>query len=279
MTLPKDNPKAFCKAFILRELENNKKREIWMSYWPTMKRLADRADELESVFNEIVDSFGYSDKYEGVPPSNTYVWLILEHVWFSSDFCREDVVDARVNFRELNEIKDTIVELSSKLAFSLRRQDELYERSGFQRSDYQAVDDMIELASSDNYLFQSYLSDKLKALSGQYDLKYWPSRADVVEAISDFEVVQPCPRHFELPSAVINGRASDIKDFVLAFDGSFDNESNGLPVGFRFSNKAMAEIINIVLNLSSEKLASPDAIKTVRNRYSESNVVNWKRLN
>lgn len=272
MTLPKKNPKVFCRAFISRELEENKSNNIWMSYWPIMERLIERSDELELVFNEIVENFGYSDKYEGYPPNNSTVWLILEHIWFSSDFCKKEIVNARHEFRELIELKERIVDLSSRLAYDLRRQTELYEYSGFQRNDYQAVDDMIEQASKDNCLYRSHLSPKLKALNGQYDSKYWPNRAEVVEAIANFESIQPIPRHQELPDAVINGRASDIKDFVLAFDKMFD-DMNDLPDGFRFSNKAMAEIINIVLNLSPERLVIPDAVKTVRNRYADKDCV------
>jgi len=104
-------------------------------------------------------------------------------------------------------------------------------------------------------------------LGYQYDLKYWPSRADLIETIADFESLQPEPTHMDIPDNVLDGRASDIKDFVLAFDNKFD-DMNGLPTGFRFSNNAVAEIINVILNLSAERLTSGDAVRIVRNRYA-----------
>jgi hypothetical protein len=267
MTLPKNNPLAFCKAFISRELEENKASNIWMTYWPVMERLIARAEELTIVFDEIVEKFGYSDRDEGYPPNNSYVWLILEHIWVSSDYCKADVVNARADLQELKKLQKEIVEQSSKLADSLRKQNEFYESSGFHRQDYQSVTDMIDLASESNGLHKSHLSPKLKALSTQYDLKYWPSRAGVIQAIADYEKKQPLPKHEQLPDTVIKGRASDIKDFVLAFDRKFD-DMNGLPSGFKFTNKAMAEIINVVLDLQPDKLVTPDAIKTVRGRYN-----------
>jgi len=272
MTLPKNNPQAFCKAFISRELRKNKASNIWMTRWPIMERLIERADELTIVFEEIVEKFGYSDTEEGYPPDNGYVWLILELIWTSSGFCKTEVTNARADFREFQRLQEELVALSTKLANSIRKQSELYESSGFIRHEYQSVSDMIELGCENNGLYQLHLSPKLKSLRYQYDSKYWPSRADIVQAIADFEDCQPLPKHQEYPDAVINGRASDIKDFVLAFDSKFD-ETNSLPNGFRFTNKAMSEIINVVLDLPPDKLASADAIKTVRNRYNAESCV------
>ena len=127
---------------------------------------------------------------------------------------------------------------------------------------------MIELASEENYLYKSYVSDKVQSLRGQFDLKYWPTRAGIVDSIASFERVQPSPSHSEIPESVLKGRASDIKDFVLAFDSNFDG-FNGLPSNFRFSNNALADIINIILNIPSDKLVTGDAVRIVRNRHSE----------
>lgn len=266
MTLPKDNPTQFCRAYIERELRDNQERSIWMTYWPVMRRMIDRSNELKQPFAELVDKFGYSDKYEGVPPFNTYIWLVLEHIWMSIDFDKSDVGKARNEYKELLNIQTEIVDTASYLASMLRRQDELYETSGFRRSDHQFIGDLFEQASDGNYLHQTHVSPKLEALLGQYDLKYWPSRADLVEAIAIFEELQPEPVHSELPKDVIDGRSSTIKDFVLAFDKAFMN-SNGLPRHFKFTNSAMADIMNVVLDLPVEHLVTGDAIRIVRHRY------------
>lgn len=268
MKLPTSSPTAFCKAFIERELKSNEQEKIWMTYWPVMERMIERADELTLAFNELINKFGYSDKFDGYPPNNSYIWLTLEYIWMSIDFCKNDVVQVRLDLKELNTLKEEIVELSEQLAFALRRQDEVYELSGFKKSDYQTAVDMIELASEDNHLYQNYVSDKIQSLPGQFDLKYWPTRADVVESIASFERTQPSPSHSELPESVLKGRASYIKDFVLAFDSNFDG-LNGLPSNFRFSNNALADIINVILNIPSDKLVTGDAVRIVRNRHSE----------
>ncbi|MGI2171089.1 hypothetical protein ACROAE_13030 [Shewanella sp. MF05960] len=268
MVLPTSSPTAFCKAFIERELKSNKQGHIWMSFWPVMERMIERSNELTPVFDELIGKFGYSDKFDGYPPNNSYIWLTLECIWMSINFCKKDVVQVRLDLKELNTLQEEIVELSERLALALRRHDKVYELSGFKKSDYQTAVDMIELASEDNHLYQNYVSDKIQSLLGQFDLKYWPTRADVVESIASFESRQPSPNHSELPENVLKGRASDIKDFVLAFDNSF-NGFNDLPSGFRFSNNALADIINVILDLPSDRLATGDAIRIVRNRHNE----------
>ncbi|MCL1082974.1 hypothetical protein [Shewanella psychromarinicola] len=65
MVLPTNSPTAFCKAFIERELKSNRQGHIWMTYWPVMERMIERADELTLAFNELIKKFGYSDKFDG----------------------------------------------------------------------------------------------------------------------------------------------------------------------------------------------------------------------
>ncbi|PAJ73392.1 hypothetical protein CJF42_16130 [Pseudoalteromonas sp. NBT06-2] len=260
--LPKDSPLVFCKAFINRELESNKCSGILSSYWEVMERIIERADELKSAFDELVSKFGYSDKQQ-----NANLWMTLEHIWLSVDYNKEDVIKNRDDYREYVILQKEIIDLSFKLAKKLRRQTELSNYSGIEREDCQFVDDMIHQASEANYLYEHHLGPKMKSLGNKYDSKYWPSRAEVIEAIGNFERQHIEPTHTELPMTVIEGRATDIKDFVLAFDGQFDKHSNDLPEDFKFSNNAMADIINIILDFPPEKMTTPDAIRIVRNRY------------
>ena len=72
MTLPKSTPTEFCKAFIQRELESYQgDQPIWMSYWPILERMIERTEELKRPFSELIDRFGYADKFEGYPPENS----------------------------------------------------------------------------------------------------------------------------------------------------------------------------------------------------------------
>lgn len=268
MTLPRNNPTSFCRAFIQRELTSYKEASIWGSYWNTMELLINRSRELTLAFDELIASFGYSDKFEGSPPTNSYIWLVLEHLWCSIDFRKELIVNAREHLKELELLQNDITKLALELSEKLTRQSELYDASGFIKSDIQTLDEMLELASTNNNLYQSYISKEISSLFYQYDSKYWPTRADLVSAIAEFEEQQPSPSHIQYPDIVLDGRESNIKDFVIAFDNKFD-EHNGLPTGFRFSNNAMADVVNVVLELPVNKMASGDTVRNIRNRFKE----------
>lgn len=283
--LPKTSPTDFCKAFIERELLSFQGKgdtpivgTIYMSYWPVMTRMIKRASELTIPFTELIEAFDYSDYQEGYPPQNERIWLPLEHIWTSIDYRRIDVVQARDNLKELEYLHEEIINLSERLASAIERQTELYERSGFRRTGYQEATDLLNMGAEHNGHYRLYIKDSIQQLSREYDLKYWPNRSDMVRAIATFERMQSISEgHNELPEEVLEGRASDIKDFVIPFDAKFD-EANGLPTGFRFSNKAMADIINVILDLAPEKMITADTVRTIRNRYS-SKKLQRKRVN
>lgn len=261
MKLPKNTPTEFCRAFIARELESYKEDKIWMSCWSTMERLIDRSNELELVFEEIVKCFGYSDKHE-----NSKLWLVLEHVWHSAEYSKDEIIQARINQKEISALNSEVVKLSEELAASLKKLDHLYKISGFIKPRHQTVVDIIEQGAKGNYHYETHVSEKIRSLECEYDYKYWPEISDVISSIALFESSLPLPEHLDIPSNVLNGRVSDIKDFVLAFDNAF-YDSYDIPDTFRFSNNALSSIINVVLDLPVEKIVTGDSVRLVRNRY------------
>lgn len=261
MKLPTTDALTYCRAFIYRELDNYRKSGIWPSYWPVMTRILARADELKRPFDELVGAFGYTDKQE-----DDRLWLTLEHFWFSTDYARGEIVRIRQDAKELRALSDEIIDLATRLAEALARQEELYATSGFERAAYQTTLDLVALASVGNYLHEQYVADELQVLRRKYELKYWPTRIEMIEAVANFERGQPEPTHEYLPEQVMHGRASDIKDYVLAFDATFDGP-NSLPNGFRLGNHALADVANVVLNLPPDQLTDGDAVGLIRRRY------------
>ncbi|MBP2699504.1 hypothetical protein [Photobacterium lucens] len=261
MNLPKTTPTEFCRAYIERDLQNFIENNKYKDRQKVMKQMLLRSDELSIMFRELVDAFGYSDKMD-----SPHLWLTFEHIWDSYELAQESIVASREMLKSIKKNTKDIIELAQKLSQALREQEELYRSSGFCKQEYQSVFDMIEQGGKDNGYYEFALSEKLRSLDGQFDLKYWPKRADIVESIALFESNLQEPEHSIIPDVVMKGRVSNIKDFVLAFDSAFD-ELNDLPDGFRFSNNALAEIINVVLDVQVDKLVTADAIRLVRNRY------------
>lgn len=64
MSLPEKNPTTFCTAFVKDELSDYRQKEIYMSSWSAMSRMIERANELSSAYDEIINAFGYSSKQQ-----------------------------------------------------------------------------------------------------------------------------------------------------------------------------------------------------------------------
>ena len=69
------------------------------------------------------------------------------------------------------------------LASLLEERSEIDNTSGFASDTHNHIVDVIDAASRENGFYRSHLKDELKPPSRRYDLKYWPSLAEVVQVI------------------------------------------------------------------------------------------------
>lgn len=105
----------------------------------------------------------------------------------------------------------------------------------------------------------------MKKLDNEYDGKYWPQLEDLITAIGNFESSRDLPTQGYLPEEVMGGRKSIIKDFVLGLDLDI-YRCRQIPKSFSFSNASMASIVNVVLDLPADTLATAEAVCVIRNR-------------
>lgn len=275
--LPNSRPSEFCVAFIERELKSFKEASIYMTSWDTMERMIERSSELERVFQELIERYGYADKLDMTAPEaeRQAVWLILEHIWSSTSYVGEKVAIARLDKAELNRLNTKIVTLAEDLASAISQQEELYRESGFSCGQFQTARDMLDGASNDNGHYSIGPKDEIDSLSAQYDLKYWPSREDLISEVAMFQGLVPTPTHYLFSESTLNGKKSAAKDFVITFDEVIEemicSQISGLSEGCKFSNNAMADIYNVSLNKEPSEYIDGDAIRKVRYRHALKN--------
>ena len=99
---------------------------------------------------------------------------------------------------------------------------------------------------------------------------------DLISAIAEFEQGQSELEHCLYPEMVLNGRESIYTAFIITMDDQFKLD-NHLPTEFCYSDTAMAAIINVVLDLPVDKLATEDTVRNVRRKADElrSQMPNW----
>lgn len=268
MKLPTTSPTDFCRAYIERDLKEYHEKKIYMSSWPTMENLITRSIELDGVFTELIEKFGYSDR-DSLSENRHSVWLILELTWSSHEFQPEDIIELKKNTHQLSLLNKQIVELCGLLISAYSQQNELLNLTGHSRNEYQDAISALLNAGKNNGRFQSYLEQPLSQLRIQFDGKYWPNKIQLIEAFLQYEKSNNThPNHY-IPDEVLASRSNIVKNFILCFDGHFKDPTNQLPADFSFRNRSMADIINVVLGIPPDNLFSEEAVKTVRARYGK----------
>lgn len=183
--------------------------------------------------------------------------------------------DARLKLDGLN------AEISAKageLAELLKTRSTLNGKDGFFCDTLCDVLEVMEVAARSNYLYQSYVSDHVRALGEQYDLN-WPSLSEFAYALS----VDAREAVIEASDPVIAiGTASKRASRVDFFRAWFKNieeyrEARHLPLNFELSDNAYASFANCVLDLGPNDLVDAGYVKRLRQRDREAPQRNYRQ--
>ncbi|NCA73076.1 MAG: hypothetical protein EOM91_24090 [Sphingobacteriia bacterium] len=122
-------------------------------------------------------------------------------------------------------------------------------------ADYHPLD-LIERAaesSADAYkahAFRSWVRDPLAALRRDFDLKYWPDTAELLDALADEQTRTDPEPYDSAMCAAVGTRSHSIGDFVRAVLTDL-SEGSGLPEGFALSAASLARVANAALELDA----------------------------
>ena len=255
---------ARCEEILRKERAYNVEHKIWPSVNRLIDRMLERRAELNAVYEEV---------WNKLEPAGVERFLSIIHdvgaIW---DPCY--LSDARDARRRQGELRLEISELANRLAARLRERTELSEYSGFRANGAYHVVDLIERASDSNGHFRMYLREPLSALRRDFDLKYWPSVADVVDAIAnDALEVDISPADAITEAGTRSPRRSKADSFRALLGALDEDRSSPLsPIGsdFRLSDEGAATLLNVMLDLEQEKQVDGPYIKRLRQRDRQS---------
>lgn len=152
----------------------------------------------------------------------------------------------------------------------LERRSDLHNTSGFSSDTHYHVCDVLEAASQHNYLFTSYIQDRLNALRGQFDLKYWPSLSEFVQVLAlDAKTANMTASDPLTAAATAAARPSKADFFKALFAAIEENAAENygqLPSGFKLSDRTLASLGNCALDLGPNDLVDDAYIKRFRQR-------------
>ncbi|SDS18739.1 hypothetical protein SAMN05216198_1389 [Halopseudomonas litoralis] len=256
------NPKQICEKILQEEKRYNIEHGILPSENTIVDRLLARGIELKDTYAEL------HCKLHAYPPAlEVFLGLLLNTAAFWSP---EKIQEARAERNDLTNINQRIAKKAAELAVLLEQRSELHNVSGFSSDTHYHVGQVIEAASRRNYLFQSYVKDNLRALRGQFDLKYWPSLSQFVQELASDANNAVLEASDPLTAAATSAPRSSKADFIKALFASIDEnraENYGqLPKGFKLTDRTLASMVNCALNLDSDDLVDDAYIKRLRQR-------------
>lgn len=251
-----------CEGILRRHIESNIQQDILASETAVAKRLLARSTELAQAYDEV---YG---KLRGKPYAlDIFMGMLLSLQAFWS---RQDIAKARRERGTLQNVNERIEELAFDLAELLEQRNQLHNTSGFASSTLYHIVDVIDRANQGNGFYSSHLRNKLLPLANQYDLKYWPEVADCLRVLAQDAASAEIEATDPLTEAATMSSRPSTSDSVWAFL-AFIEESKGdfegrLPVDFKLTDKTMADLLNVVLDLSPETLLTSERIKGIRHR-------------
>ena len=220
--------------------------------WPNMSSIIDgmlkRRIELAQVYQEVHASLAH------VPRALDIFWDVFLHA--ADGWNPQKNHAARQAREELVGVNRRISELADQLAALLDRRNTIL--------------DIVHEASEDNGLYESYVKEDVERLQYQYDLKYWPTLSDVIQAIGSdserAEVTATDPATAAATASRKSGRSDFVRAFMARIDGNRVEECGFIPNDFALSDSGMASLVNCGLDLAPDELVSADFIKRFRQR-------------
>lgn len=251
-----------CEDILRESIRYNTENEILPSECAVAKHLLARGEELAEAYDEL------HEKLHRRPHAlQQFLGMLLSAQAFWSP---DKIAEARSERAALEEVNAKIERQARALAELLDERTQLHNSSAFSSDTLYHIRDVIDLANEDNGYYRTFLREPLMALCGQYDLKYWPELSRCLLVIANDAANAKPEATDPLTDAATSSNRPSISDSVMAFlayiedcRGEYDG---GLPRKFQVSDKNMATLMNVLLDLPVERLLTAEYIKGRRQK-------------
>jgi hypothetical protein len=259
------DPTALCEEILREERRYNEEHEILPSEVMVIDRLLCRSAELHETHAELCSKLG--------PTTNalrTFFGIVVSTAAFWNP---TEIERARVGRERLKQVNARIGSRAAELAVLLEERAQLHDHSGFSGATHYHVAKVIEEAAAHNHLYNMWVKPSLKALRGEFGLKYWPSLAEFVDVIARDAAAAELEAMDSITAAGTEASRSSRADYFKAlFEAIEENRtSNGcfLPASFRLTDNAIASLANCSLDLGVEEMVDAAYVKRLRQRERE----------
>lgn len=253
-----------CEALLRAERADLIEKSIWPSFVKIIDRLLERGLELEDAYEEL------HSKLADHPPALKVFFEQLQST--ASLWSPEANREARKDRARLIEVNREIEDTARTLAALLDERTELKNKSGFSCDTMYHPLDVIHAAAKHNHSYGHWVKEELDA-TRRFDLKYWPSLAEVVQAIADDAVRAEPIAHDVVTQAGTEGSRGGLADTFKAFFAAIDDASarkfGFLPQSFELTDRSAAILMSCALGLGPDETVDAPFVKRLRQRQRE----------
>lgn len=254
--------RTVCEDILREKIRYNAENEVWPSESAVAEHLLARGEELSDAYEEI-----YSKLHRRTYALDQFMGMLLSAKALWSP---DKIAKAREDRDVLKEINVKIENQARALAYLLQRRTDLHNTSGFSSETLYHIVDVIDRANEGNGHYATFLRKPLQELSGQYDLKYWPELFRCLHAIADDAASAIVEATDPMTDAATASRRPSTSDSVMLFLAYIEDcrgdYAGGIPRDFHLSDKNMATVMNVLLDLPDDKILTAEYIKGRRQR-------------
>lgn len=249
-----------CEDILREDIRYNTEIDILPSEVEIANRLLARPEELLDAYEELHSKLRYN-------PIGLKVFfnilLSAAAVWSP-----ERMAEARAQRDRLARVNKQIARKAMELAGLLRERSDLHNHSGFVSETHYHVLEVMQEAARGNPRFGMYVSDALRSLRGQFDLKYWPSLPDFVAVLGVDADKANAEAHDPLTAAGTESSRASQADFFKAWFAAIEENTGGgaLPRGLKLTDGAYASLANCALGFDVDQIVDAGYVKRLRQR-------------
>jgi hypothetical protein len=250
-----------CEEILIETKKRNIEANIQLSDNQIIDRLLDRRDEMKSVYEELYV------KLKQNPQLLEHILDIL--IGIASQWNPEKAKKAREERERLKDVNLQIATKADELAKLVKQRSMLVNTSGFSSGTHHHIINVIREASKQNYNFKYYLEDKLSALQGRFDGKYWPSLGEIISILAEDAKSADIIANDPVTEAMTVGIRPSLSDYYRAIlegvEMNYQKNYGLLPNDFSLTDNAIATFTNCSLELH-DNLSESTAVKSLRSR-------------
>ncbi len=243
------------REYLCAQLRSDEQQETLTSVSVVIRRLITDGLNLVDAWHELFEKCPLGSQS---PDMIIDKWQLVINtiVDAAAGWSLENLKNTRQAIRDVTDLTGDIQKKADELAKLLRQRDRICEEYRITKEplDFHPLE-LFKSATklTDNsrtyYLFMGRVDERLRQLRGQFDLKYWPLTADVVEAIAraqDGSTFQADP----LSEVAFESRQASIRDFMRVLDQALSELSTYCSIEISFTNKNYASIVNAACGLT-----------------------------